>query len=80
MAARQLIDDVSLAKWLTAELKKQPGCGGCSVSSVYKLERPDPEGINWSYGLAIGQGTAPGVLDAALSVVLPIARQRFNLH
>ena len=79
MAARQFIDDVSLAKWLTAELKKQPGCGGCSIPSVYKLERPDPEGFNWSYAVAIGQDATSEVLEAALAVVLPIARQRFNL-
>jgi hypothetical protein len=52
---KELIDAEALARWLTDEIRKIPGCEKVSVKSVYKLLQPEP-GCNWRPDFIIGHG------------------------
>jgi hypothetical protein len=77
-AEKQLIDAEALARWLTAEIRKIPGCEKSSVQSVYKLLQPE-SGCNWRPGFVIGQDLLGDELQVCLEKALESAKLRFNL-
>jgi hypothetical protein len=77
-ADKELIDAEALARWLTDEIRKIPGCEKSSVKSVYKLLQPE-SGCNWRPGFIIGQDLLDADLSVCLEKALESARLRFDL-
>jgi hypothetical protein len=75
---KELIDAEALARWLTDEIRKIPGCEKVSVKSVYKLLQPEP-GCNWRPDFIIGQDVLSAELQVCLEKALESARLRFDL-
>ena len=74
-----LHDRQALAHWLTAELRKQPGCSKCTVHSVYKPPNKDADGCNWQVGHVIGQDVSENTFREAFDKVVNMAKNQFNL-
>lgn len=77
-ADKQLIDAEALARWLTDEIRKIPGCEKSSVKSVYKFLQPE-SGCNWRPEFIIGQDVLSDELRFCLEKALESARLRFDL-
>ncbi len=71
MKARRLVSRVVLDAWLTAEIRKVPGCENCALASRYIVGEPGKNnGRNWA-GLTIHVGEAAvvqGVAQAAAAI------------
>jgi hypothetical protein len=77
-ADKEVIDAEALARWLTDEIRKIPGCEKVSVKSVYKLLQPE-SGCNWRPDFIIGQDVLSAELQVCLEKALESARLRFDL-
>ena len=81
MKVRRIVSRVVLDEWLTAEIRKVPGCENCALASRYIVGEPGKNnGCNWA-GLTIHMGEA-AVVQVAAQAAAAIERQAsllFNL-
>lgn len=75
-----LLTLAQLRDWLTEEIRAHPGCEEVQVLGLFRLERADRDGCNWSYTLVLDTGGAPAPVYAlAYAKVLARGRARFNV-
>ena len=79
MSAKELIDESTLANWLTGEIRKQPGCERCTILDVYKLPQSMVFNGNWSIGAFVSSNPDQKACQCALDQVKGLARDRFDL-
>ena len=81
MKARRLVSRAVLDEWLTAELRKVPGCENCALASRYIVGEPRKNnGRNWA-GLTIhmGETAVVQVVAQAAAAIEQRASLLFNL-
>jgi hypothetical protein len=74
------VTTAELCKRLTAAFRQAPQCAAVAVMDVYRLDRPDVSGCNWSFTLVLEpNGTPADAYGLAYAQVIPIARRAWNL-
>jgi hypothetical protein len=67
-----------IAEWITAEVRKYPGCEDFKTVGVLSKD-PDVQGCNWTIGTVLVTGLDPVDWEPALNKVLAEARKSFYL-
>src|SRR5262245_45334110 len=77
--AMELVDENTLASWLTHEIQKHEGCNRCEIVRVYK--RPDAEGheCNWRVGVFVSHNPNQEACRQNLNHVRDSAAEQFKL-
>ena len=81
MSARRVVSRVALDEWLTAEIRKVPGCENCALASKYIVGEPRKNnGCNWA-GLTIrmDEGAVVQRVAQAAAAIEQRASRLFNL-
>ncbi len=82
MSNRKVITKDELSAWLTNYVALHEDCEGTTVNVQYKLQKPDPEGCNWSDSVIFNPGknadkdTLTGIVGSAVRE----ARDKFNIE
>ena len=81
MKARRLVSRVVLDEWLTAEIRKVPGCENCALASRYIVGEPRKNnGCNWAaLTIHMGEGAVAQVVTQAAAAIEQRASLLFNL-
>ncbi len=81
MNARRVVSRAVLDEWLTAEIRRVPGCENCALASKYIVGDPRRNnGCNWA-GLTIrmGEDAVVQVVTKAAAAIEQQASLLFNL-
>jgi hypothetical protein len=77
--AMELVDENTLAGWLTHEIQKYQGCDRCEIVRVYK--RPDAEDAecNWRVGIFVSHNRDQEACRKNLNYVRDSGAEQFKL-
>src|SRR5262249_11609472 len=75
----ELVDENTLASWLTHEIRKHEGCDRCEIVKVYKRENVEDSECNWRVGVFLSHNPDQEACRQNLNQVQDSAAEHFNL-
>lgn len=56
---RRVVSAAELRRWLTARVRTHRGCESVEVIGLFRLEKSDQDGCNWSHTLVVDPAGTP---------------------
>ena len=76
----ELVDENTLASWLTHEIQKHEGCDRCEIVTVYKRPDAEDDKCNWSVGIFVSHNPDQEACRRNLNHVRDLAAEQFKLN